>query len=87
MPCRLMSECLRIIDAQGTQFHPQAQAWLEASGAEVLGTKCLLRMLAALGPVGLAAESELLGVRVRHLLLGCLAALRQGEVQHCLDKR
>ena len=46
----------------------------------MLGTKSLLRMLAALGPSGLAAESELLGVRVRHLLHGCLAALHQGVI-------
>ena len=85
--CRLMSESLRITQAQGTQFYPQAQAWLEASGSETLGTKGLLRMLAALGPAGLAAQSELLGVRIRHLLQGCLAALRQGEELRGLAER
>ena len=78
MACRLLSETLRITDPQATQFYPQAQAWLDASGSELLGTKSLLRMLAALGPSGLAAETELLGVRIWHLLHGCLAALHQG---------
>ena len=47
---------------------------------QVLGTKCLLRMAAALGCEGLCALSDLLNKRIRHLLRGCTLALQAGEL-------